>query len=53
VLTLLIGTNRPGSHTRKIAAGDAEVLERLRRQAFGFIEFVEKIKSVTLRNQKL
>jgi NAD(P)H-dependent FMN reductase len=31
---------------------DAELIERLRRQAEGFIDFVEKLKGVTLRRGK-
>ena len=53
MITLIVGTNHPGNNTRKIAAQlegiYAELLERLKAQANGFTDFVERLKNVKLR----
>ena len=62
MMTLIVGTNRPGSNTRKIAAQVEEIyaglkvplkvpeiLKRLQAQAATFVDFVEKTKGVKIR----
>jgi hypothetical protein len=41
MISLIVGTNRPGSNTRKVAA-----------PANGFTDFVERLKNVKLRGAK-
>jgi hypothetical protein len=56
MITLVVGTNRPGSNTRKVALevrrlyaelgtelGWVDLAGRLRAQAAGFITFVQKL----------
>ena len=56
MITLIVGTNRPGSNSRKVAAQVeeiyAELLDRSTTPANGFIDFVENLKAIKLRGAR-